>query len=81
MNDTSPAAEALISAEQRASSYAKAGLILATLTLFVSEHLVHYAMGLMALLGVIDAVRHPAALREWHARQLLLAIILVMQLS
>jgi len=77
MNDTPPAAETGIGAEQRASSYARAGLILATLTLFVSEHLVHYAMGLMAVLGVIDAVRHPAALRDWHARQLLLLFALL----
>ena len=58
--------------QPRASDYARAGLILATLTLFISEHLVHYAMALMAVLGVIDAWREPRALREWHARQLLL---------
>lgn len=62
---------------QRASSHAKAGLILATLTLFVSQHLVHYALGLMAVLGVIDAVRHPHALREWRSRQLLLLFALL----
>ena len=77
MKDVPPAAEAPIGAEQRANSYAKAGLILVTLTLFVSEHLVHYAMGLMALLGVVEAVRHPAALRAWHARQLLLLFVLL----
>ncbi|CAN0063032.1 unnamed protein product, partial [Phaeothamnion confervicola] len=63
--------------EQRANSYAKAALILLTLSLFVSPHLVHYGMGLMALLGVVEAVRHPAALREWHARQLLLLFALL----
>lgn len=64
-------AEQSVGAEPRASDYARVGLILATLTLFVSEHLVHYAMGLMALLGVIDALRDLRALREWRARQLL----------
>ena len=77
MSDLPPAAEATIGAEQRANSYAKAGLILLTLTLFVSQHLVHYGMGLMAVLGVVEAVRHPAALREWHARQLLLLFALL----
>ncbi|MBK6660578.1 MAG: hypothetical protein IPG43_21670 [Proteobacteria bacterium] len=69
MNDLPPAGAPGYA--QRASSHAKAGLILATLTLFVSQHLVHYALGLMAVLGVIDAVRHPSALREWRSRQLL----------
>ena len=77
MSDMPPAAEPVIGAEQRASSVAKAGLILATLTLFVSQHLVHYAMGLMALLGVVDALRHPAALRGWQTRQLLLMFALL----
>ncbi len=77
MTGTPPVADAIIGADRRASSYAKAGLILATLTLFVSAHLVHYAMGLMALLGVLDAVRHPDRLREWHARQLLLLFALL----
>ena len=71
MNDAPAAAEEAKAAKRCASNYAKAGLILATLSLFVSEHLVHYAMGLMALLGVIDGLRDPRALREWRARQLL----------
>lgn len=77
MNDTPPAAEPGFGDAQRASSYVKAGLILATLTLFVSEHLVHYALGSMAVLGVLDAVRHPAALRTWRTRQLLLLFALL----
>lgn len=76
MNDTPPAAEQL-GAELRASSYAKAGLMLATLMLFVSEHLVHYAMGLMAVLGVFEALRFRADLRSWHTRQLLLMFALL----
>ena len=58
-------------AEPRASDYARAGLILATLALFISEHMVHYAMGLMAVLGAIDVLRYPQVLREWRSRQLL----------
>ena len=77
MKDLPPAAESPLGAEQRANSYAKSGLILLTLSLLVSEHLVHYGMGLMALLGVVEAVRHPAALRTWHARQLLLLFALL----
>ena len=52
------------------ASYAKAGLILVTLTLFVTEHWVHYGMGLMALFGVIEVLRHPQACRDWRVAQL-----------
>ena len=72
MSDAPAAAEEANGAQLRASNYARAGLILATLALFVSEHLVHYAMGLMAVLGVIDALRDRRALREWRSRQLLI---------
>ena len=49
---------------------ARAALILATLALFVSEHYVHYAMGAMALLGVVDLARHREDLRDPTARAL-----------
>ena len=73
MHDASPATEALVGAAQRVSRVAKAGLMLASLALFVFEHLVRQVMGLMALVGILDAVPHPVASRSGHARQLLLS--------
>ena len=77
MSGAPTAAAAAQGAEQRACNYARAGLILTTLALFVTEHWVHYGLGLMALLGVRAALREPRALREWPARQLLTLFALV----
>lgn len=40
----------------------RAGLILLTLALFTTASLVHYAMGVMALAGIVEFVRE----RHWH---------------
>ena len=72
MNQAPAAAEQSDGPDTEVRDYARAGLILAALALFVSEHLVHYAMALMAVLGVLDAVREPRALRDWRSRQLLI---------
>lgn len=39
--------------------YSKASLILLALVLFVTENLVHYPIGLMSLLGMVQMVLHP----------------------
>ena len=39
--------------------YSKASLILLALALFVTENFVHYPLGLMSLLGMVQMVLHP----------------------
>ncbi len=57
--------------------YAKSALILFTLGCFATEHLVHYPVALMALLGLLDAAIRPGALRESRVGHLLLLFALI----
>lgn len=57
--------------------YAKSGLILFAFACFATEHLVHYPVALMALLGLFDAIRRPRALAEHRARALLLLFAVI----
>ena len=65
------------SAALLAGNYFKAGLILLTLSLFATAHLVHYAMGLMALAGMIEFVRRPSARCDGANKNLLLLFLLI----
>ena len=70
MNDRSAPADQGAGAGPSIAACAKAGLILLTLALFASEHLVHYAMGALAIGGVVEVLRHPRACRTWAAASL-----------
>ena len=61
----------------RSGDYAHAALILAAFALFATEHLVHYPVALMSLLGLLQMIRAPRAVLDPAARALLVLFALV----
>ena len=74
---TSPVAAFDPAAAPSSVTYGKAGLILLTLALFATAHLVHYAMALLALGGVIECVCRPQLARSGRGPTLLVLFLLI----